>query len=148
VLNEPDVLLLDEPTASLDPDIGDRMRTYLERYQHRTGCTMLIASHHMGEVERMCDDVIMLRAGVVVDQGSPQELVGALRSRDDGKLFLDIARGRTDERVPGGARWRPPHDRRDGRRLPHRRCRVAAARSRNIARRATSSCGRGRASCR
>jgi len=50
VLNEPDVLLLDEPTASLDPDIGDRMRTYLERYQHRSGCTMLLASHHMGEV--------------------------------------------------------------------------------------------------
>ena len=57
VLNEPDVLLLDEPTASLDPDVGDRMRTYLERYQRRTGCTMLLASHHMGEVERMCDDV-------------------------------------------------------------------------------------------
>src|SRR6185295_10701248 len=75
LINEPDVLLLDEPTASLDPDIGDRMRTYLERYQHRTGCTMLLASHHMGEVERMCDDVIMLRAGVLVDQGSPQELI-------------------------------------------------------------------------
>src|SRR5947199_168228 len=75
VLNEPDVLLLDEPTASLDPDIGDRMRTYLERYQHRSGCTMLLASHHMGEVERMCDDVIMLRAGLVVDHGAPDELV-------------------------------------------------------------------------
>src|SRR5205085_12301130 len=63
VLNEPDVLLLDERTASLDPDIGDRMRTYLENYQRRTGCTMLLASHHMGDVERMCDDVIMLREG-------------------------------------------------------------------------------------
>ena len=58
-----DVLLLDEPTASLDPDVGDRVRSWLERYQHRTGCTMLLASHNMGEVERMCDDVIMLRAG-------------------------------------------------------------------------------------
>ncbi len=102
VLNEPDVLLLDEPTASLDPDIGDRMRTYLERYQHRTGCTMLLASHHMGEVERMCDDVIMLRAGVLVDQGSPQELVARYGRENMEEVFLDIARGLTDERVPGG----------------------------------------------
>ena len=103
VLNEPEVLLLDEPTASLDPDIGDRMRTYLERYQHRTGCTMLLASHHMGEVERLCNDVIMLRAGVVVDQGSPQELVARYGRENMEEVFLDIARGRTEERVPGGA---------------------------------------------
>ena len=94
VLNEPDVLLLDEPTASLDPDIGDRMRTYLERYQHRTGCTMLLASHHMGEVERMCDDVIMLRAGVVVDQGSPPQLIARYGRGNMEEVFLDIARGR------------------------------------------------------
>ena len=104
VLNEPDVLLLDEPTASLDPDIGDRMRTYLERYQHRTGCTMLLASHHMGEVERLCDDVIMLRAGVVVDQGSPQELLARYGRENMEEVFLDIARGRGDERVPGSAK--------------------------------------------
>ena len=103
VLNEPDVLLLDEPTASLDPDIGDRMRTYLERYQHRTGCTMLLASHHMGEVERMCDDVIMLRAGIVVDQGAPQELVARYGHDNMEQVFLDIARGRIEERVPGSA---------------------------------------------
>ena len=103
VLNEPDVLLLDEPTASLDPDIGDRMRTYLESYQHRTGCTMLLASHHMGEVERLCNDVIMLRAGVVVDQGSPQELVARYGRENMEEVFLDIARGRVDERVPGSA---------------------------------------------
>jgi ABC-2 type transport system ATP-binding protein len=103
VLNEPDVLLLDEPTASLDPDIGDRMRTYLERYQHRTGCTMLLASHHMGEVERMCDDVIMLREGKVVDHGSPQELLARYGRENMEEVFLDVARGRNDERVPGGA---------------------------------------------
>ena len=103
VLNEPDVQLLDEPTASLDPDNGDRMRTYLERYQHRTGCTMLLASHHMGEVERMCDDVIMLRAGVVVDQGSPQELIARYGRENMEEVFLDVARGRVEERVPGGA---------------------------------------------
>jgi ABC-2 type transport system ATP-binding protein len=94
LLNEPDVLLLDEPTASLDPDIGDRMRTYLEHYQRRTGCTMLLASHHMGEVERMCDDVIMLRAGVLVDQGSPQALIDRYGRADMEQVFLDVARGR------------------------------------------------------
>jgi ABC-2 type transport system ATP-binding protein len=94
MLNEPEVLLLDEPTASLDPDIGDRMRTYLEQYQHRTGCTMLLASHHMGEVERMCDDVIMLRAGLVVDQGSPPELVSRYGRENMEEVFLDVARGR------------------------------------------------------
>jgi len=103
VLNEPDVLLLDEPTASLDPDIGDRMRTYLERYQHRTGCTMLLASHHMGEVERMCDDVIMLRAGVVVDQGSPRELIERYGRVNMEEVFLDVARGRADVTLAGSA---------------------------------------------
>jgi len=103
VLNEPDVLLLDEPTASLDPDIGDRMRTYLERYQHRTGCTMLLASHHMGEVERLCDDVIMLRAGVVVDQGSPRELIERYGRGTMEEVFLDVARGRADAKVAGSA---------------------------------------------
>ena len=103
VINEPEVLLLDEPTASLDPDVGDRMRTYLEQYQRRTGCTMLLASHHMGEVERMCDDVIMLREGRVVDQGSPQQLLARYGRENMEEVFLDVARGRADDRVPGGA---------------------------------------------
>ena len=103
VINEPDVLLLDEPTASLDPDIGDRMRTYLEGYQRRTGCTMLLASHHMGEVERMCDDVIMLREGVVVDQGSPQALIARYGRASMEEVFLDIARGRGGEPIAGSA---------------------------------------------
>jgi ABC-2 type transport system ATP-binding protein len=94
LLNQPDVLLLDEPTASLDPDIGDRMRTYLEQYQRRTGCTMLLASHNMGEVERMCDDVIMLRSGLVVDQGSPQALLARYGRENMEQVFLDVARGR------------------------------------------------------
>jgi ABC-2 type transport system ATP-binding protein len=101
VINEPEVLLLDEPTASLDPDIGDRMRTYLEQYQRRTGCTMLLASHHMGEVERMCDDVIMLRAGLVVDQGSPQQLLARYGRANMEEVFLDIARGRSAEHIAG-----------------------------------------------
>lgn len=88
-----DLMLLDEPTASLDPDIGDRMRTYLEHYQHASRCTMLLASHNMGEVERMCDDVIMLRAGEVVDQGSPQALLARYGRADMEQVFLDVARG-------------------------------------------------------
>jgi ABC-2 type transport system ATP-binding protein len=94
LLNGPEVLLLDEPTASLDPDIGDRVRTYLEQYQRRTGCTMLLASHNMGEVERMCDDVIMLRAGQVVDHGAPAELLARYGRVNMEEVFLDVARGR------------------------------------------------------
>jgi ABC-2 type transport system ATP-binding protein len=101
LLNEPEVLLLDEPTASLDPDIGDRMRTHLEQYQRASRCTMLLASHNMGEVERMCDDVIMLRAGAVVDQGSPADLVARYGRADMEEVFLDIARG--DGQAPPGA---------------------------------------------
>jgi ABC-2 type transport system ATP-binding protein len=96
LLNRPEVLLLDEPTASLDPDVGDRMRTLLEGYQRRSGCTMLLASHNMGEVERMCDEVIMLRAGVVVDQGSPTYLLERYGRGNMEEVFLDIARERAD----------------------------------------------------
>jgi ABC-2 type transport system ATP-binding protein len=93
LLNEPRLLLLDEPTASLDPDIGDRMRSHLERYQQASGCTMLLASHNMSEVERMCADVIMLRTGSVVDQGSPAQLIARYGRDTMEEVFLDIARG-------------------------------------------------------
>ena len=96
LLNRPDVLLLDEPTASLDPDIGDRMRSYLENYQRESGCTMLLASHNMNEVERMCSDVIMLRAGSVVDHGSPSQLIERYGRETMEEVFLDIARGVDD----------------------------------------------------
>jgi ABC-2 type transport system ATP-binding protein len=101
LLNWPEVLLLDEPTASLDPDIGDRMRTYLERYQRESRCTMLLASHNMGEVERMCGDVIMLREGLVVDQGSPQQLIARYGRENMEEVFLDVARGREDDAEVG-----------------------------------------------
>jgi ABC-2 type transport system ATP-binding protein len=93
LLNEPEVMLLDEPTASLDPDVGDRVRSWLERYQRRTACTMLLASHNMGEVERMCDDVVMLRAGEVVDRGSPSALIERYGRVNMEQVFLDVARG-------------------------------------------------------
>jgi len=100
---EPEVLLLDEPTASLDPDIGDRMRSYLEAYQRQSGCTMLLASHNMSEVERMCADVIMLRAGSVVDQGAPAELIARYGRDTMEEVFLDIARGEFVEPPRGAA---------------------------------------------
>ena len=103
LLNRPAVLLLDEPTASLDPDIGDRMRSHLENYQRMSGCTMLLASHNMSEVERMCDDVIMLRAGTVVDNGSPTQLIERYGRDTLEEVFLDIARG-VDEPARGFAR--------------------------------------------
>lgn len=96
LLNRPEVLLLDEPTASLDPDVGDRMRSFLEGYQQRAGATMLLATHNMGEVERLCDDVIMLRAGRVVDQGSPAALIERYGRENMEQVFLDIARRAED----------------------------------------------------
>jgi len=92
LINEPDVLLLDEPTASLDPDTGDMVRGWLERYRARTGCTILLASHNMAEVERLCGTVLMLKRGQIVDQGTPAALLSRYGRDDLEQVFLDIAR--------------------------------------------------------
>jgi ABC-2 type transport system ATP-binding protein len=92
LINRPDVLLLDEPTASLDPDTGDRVRTWLERYRAASGCTILLASHNMAEVERLCGDVLMLKRGRIVDQGSPDDLLARYGRDTLEAVFLDIAR--------------------------------------------------------
>ncbi len=94
LINEPDLLLLDEPTASLDPDTADWMRTYLEAYAARTGATILLASHNMAEVERLCDDVVMMKAGRVVDRGAPADLLSRYDRDNMEEVFLDIARNR------------------------------------------------------
>jgi len=94
LINRPDVLLLDEPTASLDPDTGDWVRSWLERYRAESGCTILLASHNMAEVERMCTDVLMLKQGQIVDRGSPRELLARYGRDDLEEVFLDIARDR------------------------------------------------------
>jgi ABC-2 type transport system ATP-binding protein len=92
LLNEPEVLLLDEPTASLDPDTADRIRGLLEAYRGRTGATLLLASHNMPEVERLCDRVMMLRSGRIVDDGTPEGLASRYGRRNLEEVFLDVAR--------------------------------------------------------
>ena len=94
LLNEPELLLLDEPTASLDPDTADYMRSYLMRYQARTHASVVLASHNMTEVERMCDEVLMLRAGRLVDRGPPDGLLARYGRQNLEEVFIDIARAR------------------------------------------------------
>jgi ABC-2 type transport system ATP-binding protein len=94
LINRPEVLLLDEPTASLDPDTGDWVRTWLEQYRAESGCTILLASHNMAEVERLCSQVVMLKQGKVVDRGSPDDLLARYGRHDMEDVFLDIARDR------------------------------------------------------
>jgi ABC-2 type transport system ATP-binding protein len=94
LLNTPKVLLLDEPTASLDPDTADWVRAFLEAYRRRTAATILIASHNMAEVERLCDQVLMLRGGTIVDRGAPRDLVRRYGRKTLEEVFLDVARNR------------------------------------------------------
>jgi ABC-2 type transport system ATP-binding protein len=99
LINRPEVLLLDEPTASLDPDTGDLVRSWLERYRAESGCTILLASHNMGEVERLCSHVLMMKRGRIVDRGSPADLLSRYGRDDLEEVFLDIARDRPRERT-------------------------------------------------
>ena len=102
LINHPDLLLLDEPTASLDPDTADRMRSHLERYRkHRRG-TILLASHNMAEVERMCDDVVMMKRGRIVDRGAPATLIARYGRDTLEQVFLDIARTQGDTAMGTG----------------------------------------------
>ena len=92
LLNRPEVLLLDEPTVSLDPDIADRIRTHLVEYQKQSGATLLLASHNMVEVERICHQVLMMKQGRIVDRGSPAGLIARYGRRSMEEVFLDVAR--------------------------------------------------------
>ena len=94
LINRPELLLLDEPTASLDPDTADWVRKLLKDYQHETHATIMLASHNMSEVERLCDDVILLQTGRVFDRGSPRDLIARFGREDMEQVFLDMARGR------------------------------------------------------
>jgi ABC-2 type transport system ATP-binding protein len=94
LINSPRLLLLDEPTASLDPDTADWVRGYLEQYRRTRQATLLLASHNMGEVERLCDEVHMMKGGKIVDRGTPRALIDAYGRRTLEEVFLDIARDR------------------------------------------------------
>ncbi|MBV9112060.1 MAG: ABC transporter ATP-binding protein [Hyphomicrobiales bacterium] len=94
LINEPDLLLLDEPTASLDPDTADWVRGHLEEFRRRRGATILLASHNMGEVERLCDRVIIMRTGHIVHNEPPDALIARYSRETLEEVFLDVARGR------------------------------------------------------
>jgi ABC-2 type transport system ATP-binding protein len=98
LLNRPEVLLLDEPTASLDPDTADWVRGHLEAYRKARGATVLLASHNMAEVERLCERVIMMKRGRIVDDDTPQRLLARYGRETLEEVFLDIARGRGEAR--------------------------------------------------
>ena len=92
LINKPKLLFLDEPTASLDPDVGDFVREYLEKYKIKNELTILLASHNMNEVERLCDNIIMMKKGFVVDQGTCQDLINKHGRDNLEETFLKIAR--------------------------------------------------------
>ncbi|HEY4970249.1 MAG TPA: ATP-binding cassette domain-containing protein, partial [Steroidobacteraceae bacterium] len=98
LLNRPEVLLLDEPTASLDPDTADWVRGRLDRYRHAQGATVLLASHNMTEVERLCERVIIMKQGRIEDDDTPARLLDRYGRETLEDVFLDVARGRGGHR--------------------------------------------------
>jgi len=92
IINDPMVLLLDEPTASLDPETGDFVRSFLENYQKEKKTSILLASHNMAEVERLCSYVIMMNKGNIVDQGIPKELIAKHEKQNMEEVFLKLTR--------------------------------------------------------
>ncbi len=92
IINDPSVLLLDEPTASLDPETGDFIRSFLEEYQKEKKTSILLASHNMAEVERLCSSVLMMNKGSIIDQGTPEELIKKHGRRNMEEVFLKLTR--------------------------------------------------------
>jgi ABC-2 type transport system ATP-binding protein len=100
LINQPELLLLDEPTASLDPDTADWIRQHLLTYRKRYGATILLASHNMLEVERLCDRVIIMKRGRIEDDDSPDNIMARYNRATLEEVFLDVARGRVQETAP------------------------------------------------
>jgi len=92
LINDPEILLLDEPTASLDPDVGDYIRTFIEEFVKKKNTTILLASHNMNEVERLCDEVMMMKQGEIIDKGKSNELINKHGRKNLEEVFLKIAR--------------------------------------------------------
>ena len=92
LINDPEILLLDEPTASLDPDVGDYIRGFIEDYASKEGATILLASHNMNEVERLCHEVMMMKDGKIIDKGKSIDLIHKHGRKNLEEVFLKIAR--------------------------------------------------------
>ena len=92
LINEPEILFLDEPTASLDPDVGDFVRTYIEDFASKKGTTILLASHNMNEVERLCNEVMMMKNGEIIDKGTCSSLINKHGRKNLEETFLKIVR--------------------------------------------------------
>ena len=96
LINNPKVLFLDEPTASLDPDVGDFVREYIENYKAKNQVTILLASHNMSEVERLCDSIVMMKLGKIVDSGTCQEIIKKHGRNNLEETFLKIGRSKNE----------------------------------------------------
>ena len=92
LINDPEILLLDEPTSSLDPDVGDYIRSYIENYASNKGATILLASHNMNEVERLCHEVMMMKNGEIIDTGKSSDLINKHGRKNLEEVFLKIVR--------------------------------------------------------
>ena len=92
LINDPEVLLLDEPTASLDPDVGDNIRSFIEEFAANRNATILLASHNMNEVERLCGEVMMMKDGNIIDKGKSSELINKHGRKNLEEVFLKIVR--------------------------------------------------------
>ena len=96
LINKPEILLLDEPTASLDPDIGDFVRTYIQNYRSKNKVTILLASHNMAEVERLCDSIIMMKNGKIIDRGTCKQIIEKHGRDNLEETFLKLARSKDE----------------------------------------------------
>ena len=96
IINEPSVLLLDEPTASLDPETGDFIRSFLESYRKEKGTSILLASHNMNEVERLCSSVLMMNKGLIIDQGTPSQLIKKHGRKNMEEVFLKLSKEKNE----------------------------------------------------
>ena len=92
LINDPEILLLDEPTASLDPDVGDYIRSFIEEFTSNKGSTILLASHNMNEVERLCHEVMMMKNGKIIDRGTSSDLISKHGRKNLEEVFLKLAR--------------------------------------------------------
>ena len=96
LINDPSVLLLDEPTASLDPETADFVRTFLENYKKENKISVLLASHNMSEVKRLCDSILMMKDGIIIDKGKPDELINRHGRQNLEEVFLKLARNKNE----------------------------------------------------